>query len=445
MNSTTRKSTQERQGSTEKGSSQERPSSAKQIAQSPIEDSNLRNGNNPTPVVPNTPKRAGDGKAVPNLYAARTTQSKLAIAKKRGGSEATEQAVENALKWLAGVQEADGSWNPRRNEGGVERMVLGHNRQGAGANADTGITALAVLAFLAHGHTHLEGTYRETVQHGLEFLVRSQQANGDLAGRATFFARTYCHSMSMLAVSEALAITGDQRLKPAVQRAVNFTVRIQNPNDGGWRYRFGDSGDMSQFGWIVLALHSAELGGISVPQTTKQRMKAFLESCTSGAHKGLASYRPTERVSHSMTAEAFVCRNFIDEKVSSATSREAASKLLTELPSFNKNNLYYWYYGTLAMYNAGNDYWDQWNRALTDVLVRSQRTQGPLAGSWNPDGLWAGYGGRVYSTAMSTLCLEVYYRYLPMFEVAQENNAQTLRNAKRTRASNERADTVLIH
>ena len=37
-----------------------------------------------------------------------------------------------------------------------------------------------------------------------------------------------------------------------------------------------------------------------------------------------------------------------------------------------------------------------------------------LAGSWDPDTVWGGYGGRVYTTAMAALCLEVYYRYLPL-------------------------------
>ena len=32
-------------------------------------------------------------------------------------------------------------------------------------------------------------------------------------------------------------------------------------------------------------------------------------------------------------------------------------------------------------------------------------------GSWDPDCAWGGVGGRVYSTAMVALCLEVYHRY----------------------------------
>jgi hypothetical protein len=44
-----------------------------------------------------------------------------------------------------------------------------------------------------------------------------------------------------------------------------------------------------------------------------------------------------------------------------------------------------------------------------------QRKEGELAGSWDPTTVWGGYGGRVYSTAMAALCLEVYYRYLPLY------------------------------
>ena len=40
---------------------------------------------------------------------------------------------------------------------------------------------------------------------------------------------------------------------------------------------------------------------------------------------------------------------------------------------------------------------------------------GQAAGTWDPDPQWGGYGGRVYSTATAALCLEVYYRYLPIY------------------------------
>ena len=44
-----------------------------------------------------------------------------------------------------------------------------------------------------------------------------------------------------------------------------------------------------------------------------------------------------------------------------------------------------------------------------------QRKDGDEAGSWNPSGSHAAAGGRVVSTTMATLSLEVYYRLLPMY------------------------------
>ncbi|MEM7457637.1 MAG: prenyltransferase/squalene oxidase repeat-containing protein, partial [Planctomycetota bacterium] len=368
--------------------------------------------------------RAGDGEPMPEMYALRNAANRMASVQQRGGSIETERAVNDALEWLQSSQEADGSWNPRRWGGGQEPRVYGHDRQGAGSSADTGITALATLAFMAAGHNHLEdGPYRETVQKGLEYLIRKQTTDGNLAGEALLFARMYCHSMSLLALSEGLALTGDQRLLPAVQIGVDYLVRAQNTFDGGWRYQPGDRGDMSQFGWQVLALRSAATGGAYVPEETTGRMKLFLEKCTSGPGNGLGSYRPDQQVSTTMTAEALVCRFFLVEEVDELTRETAMSRVLNEVPSADHVNLYYWYYGTMAAYQSGGSSWDRWNQALKRALLTTQEREGSNMGSWAPVGVWAPYGGRVYSTAMAALCLEVYYRYLPVYETNDPGEA----------------------
>ena len=372
--------------------------------------------------VISNPRRIGDGMPMPRLYSLRNARNRLANAKQRGGSVETERAVEQALQWLAGTQEENGSWSSRKSGAGREDQVFGHDRDGAGAQADCGITALATLAFLAGGHSHLEGPYQAEVQQGLEFLVRAQKTNGDLSGNAKMFARMYCHSMSLLALSEALAMTGDKRLFKAVQRGVEYTVDSQNRIDGGWRYQPGDKGDMSQFGWQVLALHSAKLGGASIPSSTFEGMDRFLDSCTSGVGGGLASYKPNQGPSTTMTAEALLCRYFLQKSVPQTTVAEATRRIAKERPTPNHINLYYWYYGTLAMYHAGGVEWENWNTELKRTLLETQNRHGSNAGSWSPVGVWGGYGGEVYSTAMATLNLEVYYRYLPLYQqLAQAN------------------------
>jgi hypothetical protein len=55
-----------------------------------------------------------------------------------------------------------------------------------------------------------------------------------------------------------------------------------------------------------------------------------------------------------------------------------------------------------------------------------QRDEGAATGSWDPLDRWSLTGGRVYQTAICTLSLEVYYRYLPMYESAP----RTAKNAE---------------
>ena len=61
------------------------------------------------------------------------------------------------------------------------------------------------------------------------------------------------------------------------------------------------------------------------------------------------------------------------------------------------------------------------------VLVAEQVTKGQNVGSWDPKGPWGPYGGRVYSTAMAALCLEVYARYLPLYQIGDRDATKTRR------------------
>lgn len=123
-----------------------------------------------------------------------------------------------------------------------------------------------------------------------------------------------------------------------------------------------------------------------------------------------------------MTAEALLCRYYLDQSVPPATLLEASRRIGTERPTPLHVNLYYWYYGTLAMYHAGGPDWKKWNTELKRTLLPLQIRTSDEAGSWPANGVWGGYGGTVYSTAMATLSLEVYYRYLPVFSEVAESN-----------------------
>lgn len=353
---------------------------------------------------------------LPDAYRLRVAPDRSRLAERLGATPATEAAVKAALAWLAENQNpADGRWDASDQGAGQELLVAGRDRQRAGIQADTGMTGLALLAFLAAGHTHQQGQYRENVRRGLQYLLSVQAGDGNLAGGASSYARMYCHAMAAFAISEAYAMTGDGRLRRPVVRAVNYTIAAQEPISGGWRYKPGDPGDTSQCGWQLMVLKSAELAGIPMPVRTYNGMVRYLRSAASGKYGGLSSYRPGERPSRPMTAEALACWQFLGMPRDHPAGNEAGDYLLEELPGRGKPNLYYWYYATLAMYQLRGDHWRRWNESLRTTLVDTQRRSGPMAGSWDPDTVWGGYGGRVYSTAMGALCLEVYYRFLPLY------------------------------
>jgi hypothetical protein len=72
---------------------------------------------------------------------------------------------------------------------------------------------------------------------------------------------------------------------------------------------------------------------------------------------------------------------------------------------------YLWYNCTLAMFQRGGRPWERWNDRVRDTLVKLQEHKGCQRGSWDPADLWGAHGGRIYSTALAVLTLEVYYRY----------------------------------
>ncbi len=372
---------------------------------------------------PVLPPEMSKPSALPEEYRLRQMPNRLEVARAFGADEDSEAAVEAALNWLARTQSDDGSWNAARFGAGTETHALGEYRYGTGDRADTGVTGLALLAFLSGGHTHLEGKHRDTVARGLSYLLQVQMPSGDLSGpkmigneNAVVNARMYCHSIALLAVAEAHAMTHDHVLRDALMKSSQYTINAQDPRGGGWRYRPGEPGDLSLFGWKAMALTSVARSGIAVPDVVNQRMKIFLDSCMTG-RGGLARYRPREGApSATMTAEALACRLLLKHKLTSEARREAVEMIMQNLPNEQPDNVYFWYYATLALFQLQDANWLRWNHALKSRLLETQQpAYRSEAGSWDPDQMWGGYGGRVYSTAMSCLCLEVYYRYLPMY------------------------------
>jgi hypothetical protein len=165
-----------------------------------------------------------------------------------------------------------------------------------------------------------------------------------------------------------------------------------------------------------MALKSARSAGISVDMEAFVAAQDWLDKVSSPAQPGLYAYQPTDAPSPAMTAEGLLVQQILGRRVNEPRMRQSVAYLLEHLPYWDDSpNTYYWYYATMALFNRQGEPWRRWNEVLTEQLLDRQRKEGPAAGSWNPEGEWAETGGRVYQTALCTLMLEVYYRYLPLF------------------------------
>lgn len=346
-----------------------------------------------------------------NPYLQRTVPNRMDIVKRRGGSEKTEKAVARALQWLARHQEDDGHWDIRaydRRCGGCDSTQAIH--------ADMALTGLATLCFLGAGHTHqTDGPYRATVARAIDWLLEHQASNGDLRGEETM----YTQGIASIALSEALAMTDDERLREPVELALRFIYAARNRREGGWRYDPGQPGDTSVLGWMMMAMKSASITGVGVPQEAFNAGEDWLDKIEKPKGSGLYAYRPEEEISPSMTAEAMFIRQLLGHHASEPKMQASADYILRHLPDWDEDpNTYYWYYASLAMFQHGGDAWRTWNAALSRELVDHQRADGRAAGSWDPQGnQWSMLGGRVYQTSLCALMLEVYYRYLPLYAV----------------------------
>jgi len=113
-----------------------------------------------------------------------------------------------------------------------------------------------------------------------------------------------------------------------------------------------------------------------------------------------------------------LCRVLIARELDTVDSQndalEAGAELLRRKPprwDRRKGSIdyYYWYFGTYAMVQMEDRFWTIWRAKMLDAIVNNQATEGCARGSWPPEkDPWGDNGGRVYSTALLALCLQVY-------------------------------------
>jgi hypothetical protein len=80
--------------------------------------------------------------------------------------------------------------------------------------------------------------------------------------------------------------------------------------------------------------------------------------------------------------------------------------------------MYFNYYATMVLNHFNGPSWPDWNRTLRERLIAEQATRGHERGSWYYEHEHSAIGGRLYNTCMALMTLEVYYRYMPLYGLA---------------------------
>ena len=334
---------------------------------------------------------------------------------KFGGSKASESAVDAALRWLARHQEPDGHWDSVK-----------YGAEGKGV-VDTGVTGLACLAFLGAGHTERAGQFKQNVLGSVGWMIKQQDGKGCIVRQGERHIG-YHHAIAGLALAESYGMARNPKTGQAAQKAIDYSINEHQVEYGAWRYTAKQAADTSVTGWFIMQLKSAKVAGLKVDGKSFSGASAFLDKVTTkpGAggdqYGGRVGYQTPVGDRVTLTAVGMVGRLFMGYKANDPMLIGGAEHLMENLPMKTnirngKVSFYYWYYGTLGMFQVGGKYWKAWNGMLRDHLVGSQRRGGDEDGSWDfQPSAWSYHGGRVMSTALGALCLEVYYRYLPMYK-----------------------------
>ena len=346
-----------------------------------------------------------------------------------GGGPATEEAVLRALRYLKKSQQPDGSWKAQK----------------------VAMTGLVVLTYLAHGETPSDSKeFGQTVKKGIEYLIGVQnKETGRIPGN-------YDHPIATYALCEAYGMTLNPNVKVAAEKAVTLILKGQHPT-GGWTYNMDPDvqkpgkekspldgkyrDDTSYMGWCAQALKAAKMADVysdhaALEKAIKLAVRGFQKNANPNGGFGY-----TGPGQGGLTAVGTLCLQLMGAANESEV-KKSQDLMDSWVPSFDaKNSLgaslqYYFYYATQCKFHSGGKRWENWNKAMWPLYVKSQKvTSKSESGYTDIDGKpqdigWWENGDTftdrpIMDTCLAALQLMVYYRYLPTYQTAKAVTADT--------------------
>ncbi len=311
---------------------------------------------------------------------------------RRGGcGTKTNNPIKGGLTWLKSQQRSQ----PRAKGGGSNGYW-----QDSEDWAAPGTTGLVLLSYQGAGHSYRVGPYREVCKKALRWLCTQQGKDGRISGRGGD--PMYNHVLATLALTESYVHTRSPLLKGFTLRAQAYLLKAQDDKTGTWRHTQREGGnDIDITVWGLLALKSAKESGLQIPglDAARKRLARAIEQRAPPEKDPLAlGTTILSRTMSGVDRSDVALRRLADQLVKCAPKDASPQARLI---------------ASIALFKMGGDYWKRWSLSLRAALVPKQqgKKNDKLTGSWNPDGHSGHAAGRVYTTALHTMSLQVYYRY----------------------------------
>jgi hypothetical protein len=346
---------------------------------------------------------AGMSNIPPSMAGRCSMGQRMARLKESGATTKCEGAVRNALRFLKNNQNEDGSF---------------------GKEFPVAMTSLCILAYLGHCETPDSVEFGQSVVKATNYLMqvasKSDHPSGAIlspkGGKAA-----YENGIAAYALAEMYTMTkasGASKRIPKLESTMKKSIKViieGQGSDGGWVYGYGKggNGDASVSGWQFQAMKAAHNTGENIGGLDRALDKGVKYFMASQAPDGSISYRRTPLKSKSTLAGVGA---LAFEMWGAGDSPEAAKTheylVKTHIGKGNVQ-IYDWYYTMQAFFLEGGEDWTKWNEYAMQKILEAQIDDGSFARAAGGHGPKEAVTKNIYATALCTLMLEVYYRYLP--------------------------------
>jgi len=292
---------------------------------------------------------------------------------------------------------------------------------GPGGGDAVAVTGLALLPFLGEGISHKRppkgqetlAEFCPTLQRGLVGLARKQHRSRN-AQDGYFGGGMEGHCLATTAFCEDFGLSRDAVARVNAQRGIRFVLAWQDPSTGGWPAAGGQPADPAASLLAIAALQSGQQAGIAVKSQAFQKAVAFVRATSHRAGTpDLAATRLLSGILLGWPAD--------DPEVASGLAFLARHPAPVEAAGLGP--ITFLHHATRALHHLEAEEFDLWNQRVRDHLLATQRRDGDLAGSWDPPASDGGRRhGRVATTALAILTLQVYYRHLPLVRHVERAN-----------------------